>query len=133
MSEQEPSALRECPYCGERAIMTTLHTNNGRADNPLAYAYVVRCFVCEAQRLPAATPQIAVKEWNRRDGEAARVAEAVAAERERIVAALRENIARHKEAFDLHRESRPLLANEHNAARWGLKKAIAIALDEDAP
>jgi hypothetical protein len=80
--------LRECPFCGERAIMTTLHANNGRADNPTPYAYVVRCFVCEAQRLPAATPQIAAREWNRRDGEAARVAEAVAAERVRIVAAL---------------------------------------------
>jgi hypothetical protein len=97
MSEQEPSALRECPYCGERAIMTTLHTNNGRADNPLAYAYVVRCFVCEAQRLPAATPQIAVKEWNRRDGEAARVAEAVAAERVRIDALVRDGMAQYQE------------------------------------
>jgi hypothetical protein len=64
---------------------------------------------------------------------AARVAEAVAAERARIVAALRKHIARHKEAFDLHREVEPLIANEHNAARWGMKKAIAIALDEDAP
>jgi hypothetical protein len=61
---------------------------------------------------------------------AARVAEAVEAERERIVAELRENIARHKEAFDLHRVSHPLIANEHNAARWGLKKAIAIVRDK---
>jgi hypothetical protein len=56
--------------------------------------------------------------------------EAVAAERARIVTALRENIARHKEAFDLHQVSHPLIANEHNAVRWGLKKAIAIVRDK---
>jgi hypothetical protein len=64
---------------------------------------------------------------------AARVAEAVAQERARIVAALRKHLNRHKAAFDLHREAQPLIANEHNAVRWGLTKAIAIALDEEAP
>jgi hypothetical protein len=115
--------LRECPFCGGKA---DLHIDG-------LYNVVIECEGCHGVYTGWPLRSQLLQAWNRRDGEAARVAEAVAAERERIVAALRENIARHKEAFDLHRESRPLLANEHNAARWGLKKAIAIALDEDAP
>jgi hypothetical protein len=129
MSEQEPSALRECPYCGERAIMTTLHTNNGRADNPLAYAYVVRCFVCEAQRLPAATPQIAVKEWNRRDGEAARVAEAVAAERARIL----ERIEGQRGSWDRAAACGDSSPDYAEGAELALMRIADIVRAEDAP
>jgi hypothetical protein len=71
-------APRECPFCGGKAEL--------RIDN--LYNIVIQCHKCYCLVTGFALRVHAVEAWNRRDGEAARVAEAVAAERARIVAAL---------------------------------------------
>jgi hypothetical protein len=73
MSEQEPSALRECPFCGGKA---DLHIDG-------LYNVVIECEGCHGVYTGWPLRSQLLQAWNRRDGEAARVAEAVAAERAR--------------------------------------------------
>jgi hypothetical protein len=67
--------LRECAHCGGAAIANEIAGIPG----PL----IIRCSECRI-KLPIDEAEQARAAWNRRDGEAARVAEAVAAERARI-------------------------------------------------
>jgi hypothetical protein len=79
--------LRECPHCdGESEVAK--HQYGG---------YYPRCMTPNCiNELGSGrnyrTEEAAREAWNRRDGEAARVAEAVAQERARIVAALKDEI-----------------------------------------
>jgi ribosomal protein L37AE/L43A len=73
-------APRECPFCGGKAEL--------RIDN--LYNIVIQCHKCYCLVTGFALRVHAVEAWNRRDGEAARIAEAVAQERNRILRALAE-------------------------------------------
>jgi hypothetical protein len=120
MSEQEPSALRECPFCnGAAGSGVSWHEHYGECG-------WVECGGCPGGMASdmGSTEAEAIERWNRRDGEAARVAEAVAAERARIVAQLRENLRRSLELLEQGQE----YASEYVTAF-----STAIAQAEDAP
>jgi sarcosine oxidase delta subunit len=80
--------LRECPFCGDRAIVEKIHEWDA------AIAISCNNGDCRASQWHHPdypfTETEAREAWNRRDGEAARLAEAVAQERNRILRALAE-------------------------------------------
>jgi Lar family restriction alleviation protein len=75
--------LKECAHCGGEAEL--LDDFNARGDKLM---YFVDCDLCGAKTSKTVFPPDAIEAWNRRDGEAARIAEAKAAavlEREREI------------------------------------------------
>jgi hypothetical protein len=115
--------LRECPFCGGKA---DLHIDG-------LYNVVIECEGCHGVYTGWPLRSQLLQAWNRRDGEAARVAEAVAAERERIVAALNELRSHYRE--DAERWTKE---NNWNAAalsdRFGnIVTGCINAIQEDAP
>jgi sarcosine oxidase delta subunit len=107
--------LRECPFCGDRAIVEKIHEWDA------AIAISCNNGDCRASQWHHPdypfTETEAREAWNRRDGEAARLAEAVAAERARIVAALE-------------------AAKDHQVMSWGevtMPVWKVVEIIEDAP
>jgi hypothetical protein len=82
--------LRECPFCGGKA---DLHIDG-------LYNVVIECEGCHGVYTGWPLRSQLLQAWNRRDGEAARVAEAVAAavlEREREIVAVIAGLPRHSD------------------------------------
>jgi hypothetical protein len=109
-----------CPFCNSLATFGVTHHDTGSD-------WWVDCLRCEAAVSGYKYQSDAIAAWNRRDGEAARVAEAVAAELARIIGALQPladiayaNYERDKNTLDLG----VFAAYDH---------AIKIARAEDAP
>ena len=113
MSEE----LKPCPFCGGEVTRTV----------EKSYRYVscenYDCFaVVEAGALSGSEEE-AIKMWNTRKGEDERIAQAVAAERARIVGELREKLIRSRELLEMGHE----FASEYVTA---FSTAIAIAEGE---
>jgi hypothetical protein len=110
--------LRECPFCGGKA---DLHIDG-------LYNVVIECEGCHGVYTGWPLRSQLLQAWNRRDGEAARVAEAVAQERARIVAALEGDKLTPGETYKEDRE--------HELYNDAIDDAIAIvrgSKQEDAP
>jgi Lar family restriction alleviation protein len=116
--------LLPCPFCNCAPQLVSW----------LEYVRVM-CPVCGAEQSANTPQEEAIEAWNRRDGEAARVAEAVARERARIVAALKvkraeaERTAKAAEAQGVSAIGVARLKSA--AATWW--DAVIEAEDEDAP
>jgi hypothetical protein len=115
--------LLPCPWCGQEATLQAPDEENDE--------YYVECGNwrnCHYFERPTKTSAAAIAAWNRRDGEAARVAEAVAQERARIVAALEGDKLTPGETYKEDRE--------HELYNDAIDDAIAIvrgSKQEDAP
>jgi hypothetical protein len=86
--------LRECPFCGGEATLRPPSDHTGDW-----YAGCLNWESCTYTGPDFPTRADAIKGWNRRDREAARVAEAVAAERARLFMALFDKATRREDGM----------------------------------
>ena len=113
----EDVALKPCPFCGGEVTRTV----------EKSYRYVscenYDCFVVVEAGALSGSEEEAIKMWNTRKGEDERIAQAVAAERARVVGELREKLIRSRELLEMGHE----FASEYVTA---FSTAIAIAEGE---
>jgi len=113
----EDVALKPCPFCGGEVTRTV----------EKSYRYVscenYDCLVVVEAGALSGSEEEAIKMWNTRTGEDERIAQAVAAERARIVGELREKLIRSRELLEMGHE----FASEYVTA---FSTAIAIAEGE---
>ena len=114
MSEE----LKPCPFCGSKAI-------SGKFSDDYQTTGWAECTKsgCSASIEVDGGEQKAITAWNTRKGEDERIAQAVAAERARIVGELREKLIRSRELLEMGHE----FASEYVTA---FSTAIAIAEGE---
>jgi hypothetical protein len=123
MSENEPGAtLKPCPHCGGEA---DLHIDG-------LYNVVIECEACRGVYTGWPLRSQLLQAWNRRDGEAARIAQAVEAERARIEAGLQAIEQYYRDEAKGHMEE----GDFNNAAlceRLGNMFVRAIKIVQDTP